>query len=423
MLCGVEQEPNRVDFEALGTLKELLVNFLACWRVWLQLGVIGKDRETNPSLFARLRVWLRMRLSLVLVVLCAVLDTGTSSAFNCLKRHCGTWAGVQSLHDYGGIAVIDSSTDVNRKLTVNSLLDIQGNGEVQVSSTTFKCDVDWSSTSAVPSADMLTQPLGSLNEAGMPSNLRFIGDTIIGGPNIVPNSHELTFQLTVASEPLRLKLNVVYEAFDFVNVPGTSFKIPFSFVCSECVLTREVRLSPGEDFVPSAIESAVTSAPASLELDDLKVVLSEAMTLAGNGESRAADSSEFSASRLSGRKPIEFHTESVAMPSQAIASSSEGGDDGDDEDEEEEEEVPMIVVARHGGDVLVELPRVIVAGELVSARLSWRPKSKDVVLANELFFSAMKGAVRPVKRKGALNEQIDQPVVDRVVVSSYSVMP
>ena len=321
---------------------------------------------------------------------------------------------------------MDSSPNINRKLTVNSLLDT-GNGEVQVSTTTFKCDVDCSSTNVVPLCDMITQPLGSLRETEMPSHLRFVGTTIIGGPNIVPNSHELTFQLTVAAEPLRLKLNIVYEPFDFVNVPGTSFKIPFSFVCSECVLTREVRLSAGE-LVPSAIESAVTSAPASLELDDLKVVLSETIDLDGNGESRAADSSKFSASCLSGRSPIEFHTDSVAMPSQSIASSSEGGDDSDveddEEEEEEEEEVPMIVIARHGGDVLVELPRVIVAGEAVSARLSWRPKSQqDVVLANELFFSAMKGAVRPVKRKGGLNEQIDQPVVDRVVVSRYSVSP
>ena len=60
MLCGVEQEPNRVDSEALGALKGVASKFfyLAGWRVWLQLGVRGKDRGTTPSLLARPRVWL-----------------------------------------------------------------------------------------------------------------------------------------------------------------------------------------------------------------------------------------------------------------------------------------------------------------------------------------------------------------------------
>jgi len=287
---------------------------------------------------------------------------------------------------------------------------------------------------------MTTQPLAKFSPSNMiSSNLKFLDCAIVGGPNIVPNTQELTFQISLVSENLRLKLQVIYEPFDSVNVKGTSFQIPFSFVLADVIITRESKVNGESDFVPSLILDAVEPKPEGhnlAELDQRPIKLIQRLTVTNAQIDEEPNTSHeqdhlIPLRSLSNRQPIAFYTESVEMPSSQNVFKDKTGkisdaraleeEDDDDEEEEEEDEVEMQVVSRHGTDILVELPRVVVAAESVSARLTWMPNRQSCVIAAEALFSAMHCAVKPIKRRGGLAEQIDQPILEQLEVCRFSI--
>ena len=344
-----------------------------------------------------------------------------SQQWELLQRHRGSWLGVQTLYDYAAEAPVA----VGRSKLSGSLLVEQPSGEsleVWARFPSNKGEVDWSSAAALDADSVSAQQVTALTPANLHStNLKLVDALIIGGPNIVPGSHELTFQLTAVDGENRLKLQCIYEVFDRITLPGSSFKIPFSFVLQDVVLTRELKTDQAAPMSPAALAEAVAEcAPRDLtEVSVSRAVDRWTMASGGTEHTTLEVSTEAATTLGSARAPILFHTETVAIPG---ADGEEEGGGSDEENEDEDDDVSMVVVQQHGGDVLVELPRVIVAAEQVSTRLTWAPRGSKSLISAEIFFSAMESAVKPKKRKGGLNDQIDQPVFARGVVDRYQIV-
>lgn len=331
------------------------------------------------------------------------------------NRHLGSWKGLQTLHDYSNEERNDAQEIVStRKLNGVSILQ----KETYIESTNFFVNqegIDWSSSTPLTVDKVSSKTMAKFGKADIHKmNNKFCHDAIVGGPNIVPNTFELTYQVCLLADGLRLKLLCIYEPFDETSIPGTSFKIPYSFVLSDVILTREIKESgPEMTFVPASMESLSLIGASSLS--DAHVSGGQRHQYAhGKCTTEQVPSTPL---RLTDRESIVYHKESVPMPDSSSSFDIEGDADTVDTDDDDDE-IDMRVLGEHGKDVWLETPRVIVAGERVSARVTWLlpagsrpPETRSA----ELFFTAMSNAVKPTKRRGNLNDQIDQPTLEKII--------
>ena len=308
------------------------------------------------------------------------------------RRHLGRWQGVQSLHDLSD----PSRSNEVRKLTGLELLedpssrDFINVGNLLVNQVTL--------TAETQKARLEVDELVKKN--------RPCHNVLIGGPSIVPNSLELTLQLCLLSEDQRLKVLVVYEPFDTITIPASSFSIPVSYVVADAVVTRERRVEVF-DFSSDALLSDL-NALAALDTFAERQGGQRWTTTFPQEETTREDIAPMS---LEARDDIAFHVERVSLDDE-----DENEDDDDDDDDDDEVEMKLSTIIN--SDILLELPRVIFAGEISSARVTWAATPTKSISA-EVSFLAAKNALKPVKRKGGLNEQIDQPIVEKIVVEEF----
>lgn len=341
------------------------------------------------------------------------------------------------MHDYSGDEDgRDEEREVRetRSLVAVSFTESEDPGKKEITHKSYVVDgesLDWASSAPVPASRIrcvsgATQVFRATDKIGSATFAQNVG---LGGPTIVPNTHELTFQLSIVSGDSRLRVLVIYDTFDTVTVPSSSFQIPLSFVISDVIITREVReTAVGEgvfSIVPAELgELASLQLGDEMKFEDFCIDPSKTIRHAVRSKDDRQTSTDGGWSKytkLSERTPIKFQSEKIRKPGSTSIYEVDDGTFFDDDDDDDDEEISMLVTQTHR-DVQVELPRVILAGESVSARVTWLvpPLSKKVHAA-EVFFSAAHAALRPVKRRGGLNEQYDQPILEELQVTSYFV--
>ena len=312
-----------------------------------------------------------------------------------LRRHIGRWQGVQSLHDLSDPERSNVAPSSRKLMGLELLEDPSSEEFIQIGN----CLVNQATMKV--EKQQARVPIQEVIKKNQPCH-----NVLVGGPSIVPNSLELTLQICLLSEDQRLKVLVVYEPFDTITIPASSFSIPVSYVVADAVVTREKRV---EEF--HFTSDALLSDHQTLAALDISAQRQGERwtTTFPQGETTREDIAVMS---LKDRRDIAFHIERISLDE-----GDENNDDDEDEDEDDEE-VEMKLSTLINSDILLELPRVLFAGESNSARVTWAANPTKSISAEVLFLAAQ-NALKPVKRRGGLNEQIDQPIVERFVVEEF----
>lgn len=300
---------------------------------------------------------------------------------------------------------------------------------------------------------------------GSIANTRFVHNVGVSGPNINPLSKIFSLQFCF-SQPgnERLKVLLLYEQFDEAKVPGTSFTIPLSMAISDVVITREkeypgiMKIIQTQDaysegdisqeqskfidfsrFLPDDINSMYRD---NYRLSDFEVAFDRAESFVWQVDNEAS----VRINTLPGGKTIVkganaeegalrpvLNLEDEGKDTRFSDEEQEGkesnpmllgvSDDHGEEEEEEEEELEMDIKVVHAGGLLLELPRVLLAGEETSVKVTWNCMEKRScrnLVEAEVLFDAMSNALKPAKKKGNAQAQIEQPNIHEIRVTEYS---
>lgn len=299
---------------------------------------------------------------------------------------------------------------------------------------------------------------------GSIANTRFVHNVGVSGPNINPLSKIFSLQFCF-SQPgdERLKVLLLYEPFDEVKVSGTSFTIPISMAISDVVITREKEYpgimkiiqtqdaySEGDisqeqskyiDFSRFLPEDTNNMYRDNYSLSDFEVNFDSAERYVWQANNEAS----VRMNTLPGGKTVikgadveqealmpalnaEDEGKDLRFPDEEQGGEGKdptllgGSDDGYEEEEEEEEELEMDIKVVHAGGLLLELPRVLLAGEEASIKCTWNnmEKSSKNIMEAEVLFSAMRNALKPAKKKGNAQAQIEQPNIHEIRITEYN---
>ena len=324
------------------------------------------------------------------------------------KYHRGAWVGIQSLHDYTD-EKWGEQDEIDRTSTVTGVC-LDGPGD-SIDHLILRA----ANEKKVGSIEMVASYEKS--EALLMGN-KFCGTIAVGGPLINIKNSMLSAQFTLAEEgsDRRMKVCVIYETFDKVRVPGTSFEIPETMVISDVIIVREQRANPslfkGGDVELASIEKG-----------------KDAMMWSRDGAEKIID---FEVEYKSGKRVQYDYDAAGAL--EVSKNDFEGGsyfilEDGDDAGEfnlnldavDDPAGITSDVKIVHAGGLLLEAPRTLAPGEDNTITVSWKRTDKGKMTVASVSFVAMQNALPPIKRvKGGAEAQFVQPQVTQIAVEELT---
>lgn len=366
----------------------LIIYFLHFWSF---LGIVA-GFFNRPSVLSN-SVRLRMN---------GVLDT-QRELFN--QYHRGAWIGKQTVHDY-----TDNKSDkeeIDRSSIVTGVC-LEGS-EQSVDHFILRPK----GTEKGEVTKIASHEIETLLNAN-----RFCSKVSVGAPMIDIKSRMLSCGVSIVGpdDKTRLKVIMIYETFDEMRVPGTSFSVPETMAVSEVIILRETKVDA------SLFQNHEELAFSQLPIAEVEELFSS---------SSATSIKDFEVDYKGGKR-FEYNNN-------GDISSDEFRDEGTysilDEDDIEEEfgrlspdkldspdGITFDLKLVHAGGVLVEVPRTLGANERSEINISWkREDNHKVMTVAGVSFIAMQNAVPGLKRqKGGADAQFVQPQLVGITVEELN---
>lgn len=324
------------------------------------------------------------------------------------RFHKGGWIGKQTLHDYTDDKLSDSQEIERSSKVIGVCLDVDDKEIDHYILRPREQDTKGDVTKVA------TYEIDTLLKGN-----KFCHTASIGGPLINTKSQMLSCQVSIVDDDgkSRVKVIVIYDTFDEMTVPGTSFSVPETMGISEVIILRESRV---ED--PTIFRNEGKG----LDLGQLPNLPKDEELF---GKSNAATIKDFEVDYKGGRR--------FEMDEKEEFSSEEFADEGTyailgEDDVEEDfglnldqidspEGITFDVKMVHKGGLLVEAPRTLVANERTSITVSWKRDADKKMTTAGVTFVAMQNAINGLKRvKGGAEAQYVQPDVMGITVEELN---
>jgi hypothetical protein len=328
--------------------------------------------------------------------------------------HKGAWMGSQSVHDYTNDKLSERE-EVERTTTLTGTF-------LDTSCSASGDSIDHYILRSVPHDN--NEHEGSIAKVASYSpevllgGNKFIHTVAVSGPLINVKNGIMSCQFSIVGKRgYRRKVVFIYETFDNMMVPGTSFEVPETMAISEVIVTREEKV---DDSIFKGGQGVIdTSFFDRSKIDD------------ATSTQRISD---FEVKYTGGTRHQVTYTLSSDTTCDAVAEYTsevftDGGeytilDDGDSEEDfglnldkiDDPEGITFDVKVVHTGGILVEAPRTLLAGEPTSITVAWKRDDAKMTVAT-LSFVAMQNAVPGLRRvKGGQDAQFVQPAVSNILV-------
>lgn len=393
-----------------------------------------------------------MRLAIFISLFCALFVAKEVEAFKCSSRttaaagsyfgrrrfqsqqvdqvelferfHKGAWIGKQTLHDYTDDKKSEDE-EIKRSSTFTGVC-LEGDKEINHYIMRPKGDGTLDAAKVATYDDVAYLLRGN----------KFLHSASIGGPMINLKNRMLSCQVCIVDDDgnSRVKVIVIYDTFDEMTVPGTSFRVPETMAVSEVIIIRESRVSDSAIFRNEEKGLDLQHLPNLPKDEDLF------------GKSDAASIKDFEVDYKGGtRFEINYDYDDCSAgdagdgaPAEESFSSEEWTDTGTyaimgDDDIEEDfglnldqidspDGITFDVKMVHKGGLLIEAPRTLVANERSSITVSWKRDADKKMTTAAVSFVAMQNAVPGLKRvKGGAEAQYVQPKVLSITVEELQI--
>jgi hypothetical protein len=328
--------------------------------------------------------------------------------------HKGAWMGSQTVHDYTNDKLSEREEVESTNTLIGTFLD--------TTSSASGDRIDHYILRSVPHDNNKHEgsivKVASYSPEVLLGGNKFIHTVAVSGPSINIKNGIMSCQFSIVGKRgYRRKVVFIYETFDNMKVPGTSFEVPETMAISEVIVTREEKVDDsifkgGEGMIDTSFfdRSKIDDATSTQRISDFEVKYT--------GGSRHQVTYTLSSDNTC--KAAAEYTSEVF---------TDGGeytilDDGDSEEDfglnldkvDDPEGITFDVKIVHTGGLLVEAPRTLLAGEPASISVAWKRDDAKMTVAT-LSFVAMQNAVPGLSRvKGGQDAQFVQPAVSSILV-------